>query len=100
MRANSKFILLFSFLAVTTIHATIFAVVRGVVHDPSHRPIQGAKVTLKSTQSAWSSEKTTDEHGEFTIDAVPAGTYALRVEREGFQSVEQEFTVSSSTAPV
>jgi len=27
-------------------HATIFGSVRGVVHDPQHRPIQGASVTL------------------------------------------------------
>jgi hypothetical protein len=100
MRTHLRTVLLVLLLAAGTAHAGIFAVVRGVVHDPSHRPIEGAKITLKSTQSTWSSEKTTDDHGEFTIDAVPAGTYTIRVERDGFQSVEQEFVVSSSTAPV
>ncbi len=100
MRANLGIAFVMLMLTAVAAHAGIFAVVRGVVHDPSHRPIQDAKVTLKSTQSEWRSEKTTDDQGEFTIDAVPAGTYKIRVERNGFQTVEQEFVVSSSTAPV
>ena len=33
--------------------ATIFGSVRGVVHDPQHRPIPGAQVTLKAQNSDW-----------------------------------------------
>jgi hypothetical protein len=80
--------------------AGIFAIVRGVVHDPSHRPIASAKVTLKSSQSDWSSVKTTDDTGEFTFDAVPAGIYKIRVERDQFRTFEQAVTVASDTAPV
>ena len=38
--------------------ATIFGSVRGVVHDPQHRPIQGAHVTLKAQNSDWTSPRT------------------------------------------
>jgi outer membrane cobalamin receptor len=80
--------------------AGIFAVVRGVIHDPSHRPIAGAKVTLKSSQSDWSASKTTSDTGEFTFEAVPAGAYKIRVEREHFRTLEEAVTVASDTAPV
>ena len=33
--------------------ATIFGSVRGIVHDPQHRPIQGAMVMLRSKSSEW-----------------------------------------------
>ncbi len=29
--------------------AAVFGSIRGVIHDPSHRPVQGASVILKST---------------------------------------------------
>jgi outer membrane receptor for ferrienterochelin and colicin len=87
-------------LVVAASRAGIFAVVRGVVHDPSHRPIAGAKVTLKSSQSDWSAAKTTNDAGEFTFEAVPAGTYSIRVERDKFGVYEQTVTVASDTAPV
>ena len=40
--------------------ATIFGSVRGVIHDPQHRPIQGAMVMLKSKSSDWAKSATTD----------------------------------------
>jgi hypothetical protein len=33
--------------------ATIFGNVRGIVHDPQHRPVAGAMVKLKSATSAF-----------------------------------------------
>ena len=34
--------------------ATIFGSARGIVHDPQHRPIEGATVVLKAKTSDWS----------------------------------------------
>ena len=33
--------------------ATIFGSVRGVVHDPQHRPIQGAHIMLRTKNADW-----------------------------------------------
>jgi hypothetical protein len=30
-------------------HATIFGSVHGLIHDPQHRPVQNAQVTVRST---------------------------------------------------
>lgn len=81
-------------------HATIFASVRGIVHDPSHRPIAAAKVVLRSTQSDWSRETATNDQGEFSVDAVPAGEYLVRIESAGFAPIERRITVASGSASI
>jgi len=80
--------------------ATIFATVKGVVHDPQHRPVPGAVVTLKARQADWTQTTTTDNEGTFQIAAVPAGEYTVTVVLQGFNTAQQAVTVVSDTAPV
>jgi hypothetical protein len=80
--------------------ATIFGTVRGVVHDPQHRPIAGAVVLLKSSSSDWSRTVQSDQNGEFRIQAVPVGNYLLTVIRPGFDSAQQEIAVLADGSPV
>ena len=80
--------------------ATIFGTVQGVVHDPDHRPVAGAMVMLKSANSSWSQTTTTDENGEFRVQAVPIGEYVIAVSAKGFDVAKQKITVLSGTAPV
>ena len=47
--------------------ATVFAAVHGVVHDPQHRPIAGAKVTLQAADSAFVLHAATNSDGEFAL---------------------------------
>jgi outer membrane receptor protein involved in Fe transport len=81
-------------------YATIFGNVRGIVHDPQHRPIQNAEVTLHADASAWSKNFYTNPDGEFEFSAVPAGNYSLTVKAQGFQPADQSITVSSGSAPI
>ncbi len=80
--------------------ATIFGSVRGVVHDPQHRPIEGANVTVKSISSPWTRSATTGANGEFLINAVPIGEYAVTVTRSGFAKETQNVVVEGGTEPV
>jgi hypothetical protein len=80
--------------------ATIFGSVRGIIHDPQHRPIQGATVTLKSQSSDWAKSASTDANGEFAFNAVPLGDYAITVASPGFAQVTQNLVVNSNTEPV
>jgi outer membrane receptor for ferrienterochelin and colicin len=80
--------------------ATIFGNVRGIVHDPAHRPIPSAEVTLHAVASEWSNRTQTDQGGEFSFPAVPAGEYTIRVKHEGFSEEEQRVVVASGNAPV
>jgi len=80
--------------------ATIFGSVRGVIHDPQHRPIQGAMVMLKAANSAWGSSQNSNANGEFEFTSVPIGNYSVSVSAPGFQQVQQEIMVESDTHPV
>jgi Carboxypeptidase regulatory-like domain/TonB dependent receptor/TonB-dependent Receptor Plug Domain len=87
-------------LAATFLSATIFGGVRGIVHDPQHRPVQGAMVMLKAKTSDWSKSTATDANGEFQFTAVPVGEYTVSVASRGFAQTAQDVTVQSDTEPV
>ena len=80
--------------------ATIFGSVRGIVHDPQHRPILGAHVTLKAQNSDWTRSQDSDDNGGFLFTSVPIGNYIVTVSSKGFQQVSQGVIVQSDTSPV
>ncbi len=80
--------------------ATIFGSVRGVVHDPQHRPIQGAQVTLKAQTSDWTQSQDSSVSGDFEFRSVPIGTYTVTVSSQGFLETQQDVIVESDTSPV
>jgi hypothetical protein len=71
-----------------------------VVHDPEHRPIAGAAVTLKAVDSAFTLRATTGSDGEFELPQAPIGVYRLEVTASGFATVTEALTVASGTNPV
>jgi hypothetical protein len=73
--------------------------IRGVVHDPQHRPIVDAVVTLKSKSSNWAKTVNTDASGQFQINAVALGAYFVSVASEGFAPASQAVTVISGSIP-
>jgi outer membrane receptor protein involved in Fe transport len=80
--------------------ATIFGSVRGIVHDPQHRPVAAADVKLQSSTSDWSRTVQTDSDGEFEFDAVPIGEYEVKVTHADFDAAALKITVDSGSAPV
>src|SRR6202050_3601940 len=84
----------------TLAFATIFGSVRGIVHDPQHRPIQGAHVTLKAQNSTWTQSQDSSNSGEFEFTSVPIGNYTVTLSSGAFQQVQQAVIVQSDTSPV
>jgi carboxypeptidase family protein/TonB-dependent receptor-like protein len=82
------------------VQAEIFGTVRGIVHDPQHRPIQDAAVDLKAQRSDFVQHQTTNADGEFDFSAVPLGEYTVTVTVTNFQKTEQAVIVASGTSPV
>src|SRR6267154_2770949 len=80
--------------------ATIFKPLRRIAHEPQHRPIVDATVTLKAKSSDYTQTLQTDAEGQFHFDAVPLGEYSVTVSQQGFVTQEQMMTVLSGTAPV
>jgi hypothetical protein len=83
-----------------SVFATIFGTVRGVVHDPQHRPIADASVKLKSATSDWTETTQTDQDGAFSFSAVPVGDYLVTVTKSGFADDQQTVTVASDSSPM
>jgi hypothetical protein len=71
-----------------------------VVHDPQHRPIAGAAVTLQAADSAFILRTTTSQDGQFELPQTPIGVYRLSVTAPGFATVSQPLTVASGTNPI
>jgi hypothetical protein len=93
-------ILLTTILLTLAAFANDYGAVRGVVHDPQHRPIQNAMVMLKSRSSDLAKSVTTDATGEFQFNAVALGDYSVSVASEGFAQTAQDVTVLSGSVPV
>lgn len=87
-------------LLISTASATIFGSVRGIVHDPQHRPVQGAMVMLRANTSDWAKTAKTDAEGQFSLNAVPLGDYTVSVASPGFEQTEQSVVVMSGSEPV
>jgi len=98
MLQRSWLFLMGAFLIASGAFATIFGTVRGVVHDPQHRPVAGASVNLKSATSDWTQTLQTDQDGVFSFAAVPVGDYLVTVTKSGFADDEQTVTVVSASS--
>ena len=59
--------------------------IAGTVRDSAGAPIDGASVTLECKGQGPTELKTNTE-GDFVFSALPAGAYAVRVERAGFRA--------------
>lgn len=84
-------------LCSATLHASIFGTITGLIHDPQHRPVQGAQVKIWANNSKWTQSTSSNDSGEFRFDNVPLGAYTVQVEAEGFASQTQQLTLTSGS---
>jgi outer membrane receptor for ferrienterochelin and colicin len=71
-----------------------------VIHDPDHRPVQQARVVVKSSNSDYSQELISNADGAFQATALPVGSYVVTVTAEGFAPSQQQIVVASGSAPI
>src|SRR5258708_28137147 len=95
----ASLLVVFLFAALSAF-ATIFGTVRGIVHDPQHRPVPDATVALSAKTSSYVQTAQTDVNGEFHFDAVPLGAYRVTISAASFAGAEQTIAVLSGTAPI
>ena len=100
MTSRRILVLLALLVASSSAGATIFGSVRGIIHDPQHRPVQSAMVMLHAKSSEWASTTNSNANGEFEFNAVPIGEYSVSVANPGFAQTAQDILVISGTQPV
>src|SRR3989454_3216710 len=99
MRRLLLFVFSFLLLASAAL-ATVFGTIRGIVHDPQHRPVSGIQVVLKAKASEFTLDARTDDAGQFHFDAVPLGEYTVEISDANFVADPQSVAVLSGTAPI
>jgi hypothetical protein len=87
-------------LCSSVVRASVFGQVQGIVHDPQHRPVRGAEVTIRSAHSDFVQTAKTDQNGAFSLPMVPLGDYIVTVTEAGFNSLQRSLTLASNTSPL
>jgi hypothetical protein len=94
--ARIKIALLVSFLFfLVTIFASVVlaqlptGTILGVVRDSSGGVVPDAKVTVRNADTGLVRAATTSADGAFRVPALPVGQYTVKIEKTGFQAVEQ-----------
>ena len=77
-------------IALVTAHAqSNYAVVRGSVLDPQHRPIAGARVHITAKGTGAEREVVSDATGLYEIAGLQPGAYTLAVDSLGFKQATE-----------
>ena len=92
--------LLLCLLPAAAAHATVFSQLQGVVHDPQHRPIPAAHITLAAAHSAFTQSTDSNNEGAFALPNIALGDYTVSISHTGFQTLQQTLTVLSGTSPI
>lgn len=70
-----------------------YAVVRGSIFDPQHRPIPGARIHIVSQVTSARRDVVSNEAGLYEIAGLVPGAYALTVDHDGFKQAIQTLTL-------
>jgi hypothetical protein len=75
----------------------LYGSVVGNIKDPSDAAITNASVVLTNKETNQSRQMMTNETGGYSFPTLQAGTYELKVSREGFRTATTEVTVTINT---
>jgi outer membrane receptor protein involved in Fe transport len=73
---------------------------RGIVHDPQHRPLPSAQILVNPVGGTAPRTLQSDANGEFQINDLPEGPYSITISAPGFQTLEQRVAVAADKSPV
>ena len=81
-------------------HATVFGEVQGIVHDPQHRPIANAHITIHAADSQFEPNSVHRSEWLFSFPTLPLGNYTITVQSPGFNVLQQTITVFADNSPI
>jgi len=86
-------VLIATFACISISGQTIFGRISGTVIDSTGAVVPDAVVTVTNGATNAARTGTTDESGFYTVTNLPAGTYTVTVERQGFKKANQSDNV-------
>jgi hypothetical protein len=75
--------------AVTALAQTQSATVRGLVFDPSGRPVPNSTITVRNIDQKRDWQTLTNDSGAYNLPQLPPGPYMLRATAPGFKAQER-----------
>src|ERR1044072_6172978 len=98
LRCKAPILAVVALLAINSIAIaqTITGSISGAVMDHTGGMIPGATVTLSSEKTGQARGSISDSEGRFNFAAIQPGPYALKIERVGFQTLEQRGVILSA----
>jgi outer membrane receptor protein involved in Fe transport len=76
------------------------ASLRGVVHDPQHRPLPGAQIVIHGPDATLTRIVPSDADGEFQVHGLQEGAYKITVSAPGFLPLDSQVSATAGKAPV
>jgi hypothetical protein len=99
MTRNIVLVVLCLAVALVTVHAqSNYAVVRGSILDPQHRPIAGARVHVTAKGTGAEREVVSGATGLYEIAGLQPGAYMLAVDSPGFKQATADHRPRSGPA--
>jgi len=87
-----------SFLSGVALAQSERGTITGVVRDSSGAVVPGAKITITNQATNVAISATSNDAGEFTAPNLQAGTYTVRVVKEGFRATEEKGLMLDASA--
>src|ERR1700756_5152598 len=87
---SARLTLGFLLFAISVFAQGNFGRILGTVTDQSGAVIAGATVSIIDTQRGLARTLTTDQAGEYNAPTLIPGTYTIRVEAKGFQTLNRQ----------
>src|SRR5882762_4089606 len=100
IRLVSKIVFVIALFSATLLHAQDSASVTGTVRDTSGANIANAQVAVTSTDRGINRETTTNSDGEYSVAALPPGSYDIIVTAQGFKKFQAKDVVLRVAAKV
>ena len=72
----------------------------GIVHDPQHRPIAAARITINTESGALIESTKSGRNGEFETAPLTEGSYRITVSANGFRPLTEEIRSNAEKSPI
>src|SRR5882762_180055 len=93
IRLVSKIVFVMALFSATLLHAQDSASVTGTVRDSSGASVGNAQVTVSASDRGINRETTTNSDGEYSVAALPPGSYDIIVTAQGFKKFQAKDVV-------
>jgi hypothetical protein len=78
----------------------VYGSILGTITDPTGAAVSGAKVTVTDDSKGTSDQTTTNDSGNYSVTHLIPDTYTVRVESQGFKSLEFKGVIVNADAGV